>query len=705
MSIARLTRPGVLVVVCLLVALPFAFRGLAVHDEGNTVYLASRVAQGEALYRDYSMPITPALYWVLAGLMRLFGHSLLVSRGLATVFGIANCLLIFAIGQRLWPGRDAFLGALCFAFWGTLQLNFARASAGAGVASLASVYLVLLHLQRGSPAALACAGAASGCAFLFKQNLGPAPAAAALASILIARGTGLFRPAPGQVHGQAEPSWPRRSFALSSSLFLAALALKAYWLAGAAAAGAVGSKLCAVRQAAFSGVRAQDFKRGLVECLLFLAGAAAPCLLVFLACWHGGYARAMMSDVFGLATRFVSVTPGRGLTAAGFICERLLNLAYLAGGLWALWASVRESRLGRRFESACFASAALAVAVLQVYGVEAEVMSLVSLWRFYDPTFLLCASSCIVLAAAAMAGLRGAQALHKRRLWEGLVLLSVAGVLVSSRAFRSPGRVAAVVAAAKYFNPWGLLLLPLALAAGTALLPRHLRGKELAITPERFLIASLAFLFTCASLVASQHVYRLVEAAPCIFCLASWAVASIRPPAAKAALVLLVCSLGASAAIGNRSGWYGPSARTSGVRTAELAKQCVPVGSPRAAHIRVEAGLAHGMAETAAYMAEHTTPTDSVCVWGDNTLLYFLADRKFDSPEFDIFKIAIPDRRELMLRRLRDASLVVVEKWILREPADSPLRSPLPILQAEFSREKEIGPYVVFRRRRTSDGP
>lgn len=149
-----------------------------------------------------------------------------------------------------------------------------------------------------------------------------------------------------QAPGQADPPGRNRCLALALSTFLAALALKAYWVVGAAAAMCL--RLWAVRRAAVRGMHAAGLWRGLGECGLFVAGAGVPCLVVFMGCWRGGYARAMLSDVFGLATRFVSVTPGCALEAAAFIGERLLNLTYLVAGAWAVWAAVRGSRFGHR---------------------------------------------------------------------------------------------------------------------------------------------------------------------------------------------------------------------------------------------------------------------------------------------------------------------------------------------------------------------
>ena len=84
-------------------------------DEGDHLNGPRIVARGGLMYRDTFNEKGPGLYWITAGIFRVFGEGLPVIRATATVCALFTLILLFALGNRLaGPGAGA-LAALLFA--------------------------------------------------------------------------------------------------------------------------------------------------------------------------------------------------------------------------------------------------------------------------------------------------------------------------------------------------------------------------------------------------------------------------------------------------------------------------------------------------------------------------------------------------------------------------------------------------------------
>jgi hypothetical protein len=85
-------------------------------DEGLTLQAARRAAGGELPYRDFLWPYGPGHLYLLAGLFKLFGTSLLWWRIVRVLVDAGIALLVFAIVRREAPLRVAvvaWLAAAC----------------------------------------------------------------------------------------------------------------------------------------------------------------------------------------------------------------------------------------------------------------------------------------------------------------------------------------------------------------------------------------------------------------------------------------------------------------------------------------------------------------------------------------------------------------------------------------------------------------
>src|SRR5439155_14978429 len=105
---------GTLAVVLLAGALQIAFhnRGIWIEDEGFILEAGARVARGEVLYRDVASALWPGVFWVQAGLFKLFGEGILPGRWAMVALFAALCGLVFVYLQRAAGSRVARIGVV-----------------------------------------------------------------------------------------------------------------------------------------------------------------------------------------------------------------------------------------------------------------------------------------------------------------------------------------------------------------------------------------------------------------------------------------------------------------------------------------------------------------------------------------------------------------------------------------------------------------
>src|SRR3954447_25900553 len=87
-------------------------RGVEPFDEGLTLQAARRVADGQLPYSQFLWPYGPAHPYLLAGLFKLFGTSLLWWRVLRVLVDAGVALLVFEIVRREAPFRVALVSWL-----------------------------------------------------------------------------------------------------------------------------------------------------------------------------------------------------------------------------------------------------------------------------------------------------------------------------------------------------------------------------------------------------------------------------------------------------------------------------------------------------------------------------------------------------------------------------------------------------------------
>jgi len=110
---------------CFIVRFYFASVSNIYSDEGNGLYDANLILEGETPFKDY-LTRAPGYMYTLAFSIEIFGYNIMAGRILAIVASVVVCLFIFKIGKELY-NRDVGLAAALvycvspfFVYWDTI---------------------------------------------------------------------------------------------------------------------------------------------------------------------------------------------------------------------------------------------------------------------------------------------------------------------------------------------------------------------------------------------------------------------------------------------------------------------------------------------------------------------------------------------------------------------------------------------------------
>lgn len=97
-------------------------RGVYIYDEGLELTAAMRVAAGQVIHRDFYYNYGPAMVYLLAGLFKVFGQSVLIERLLWTADIAAGGVGIFILARRLAAASRFGVSKFRPATWATAAL-------------------------------------------------------------------------------------------------------------------------------------------------------------------------------------------------------------------------------------------------------------------------------------------------------------------------------------------------------------------------------------------------------------------------------------------------------------------------------------------------------------------------------------------------------------------------------------------------------
>ena len=141
-------------------------------DEGTLVHQATRILQGDVIYRDFFEYYPPGYYYLMAGLFWLFGPSLMLSRLLTVVSALFVVTTIFLAARTVSPPSFAALAWLYGASFPLMDRFHGLPSVpSVGLALLASVLLDRRMRSGGRMPAFA-AGGLVGTMILIRHDVG-----------------------------------------------------------------------------------------------------------------------------------------------------------------------------------------------------------------------------------------------------------------------------------------------------------------------------------------------------------------------------------------------------------------------------------------------------------------------------------------------------------------------------------------------------
>ena len=146
-------------------------------DESTFILMAANVLDGHLPYVELFEIKPPMLFFMLAGVMAVFGESLLVVRLFGDVCILASCLAVFAIARRWTDPISAGLGTLTFIAISSVYSFGQHTSSELPATAMLMAALWLLLAWRDRMWGVACAGLLVSLATLTRSNLGVAAVA------------------------------------------------------------------------------------------------------------------------------------------------------------------------------------------------------------------------------------------------------------------------------------------------------------------------------------------------------------------------------------------------------------------------------------------------------------------------------------------------------------------------------------------------
>ncbi len=150
-------------------------------DEGAVLTGAARLIHGGSFFRDVDAYPLPGAWYLLAGVMRLFGESVVVARTFEVAIFALAVVLAYLAARRVMSGPAAIslgIALLAAKYWAWPMWTMYFYSDVAIVLSLGGMLALVHFLEGGSGRAAMAAGVLFGLAAFCKQTVGLYPGAA-----------------------------------------------------------------------------------------------------------------------------------------------------------------------------------------------------------------------------------------------------------------------------------------------------------------------------------------------------------------------------------------------------------------------------------------------------------------------------------------------------------------------------------------------
>lgn len=130
---------------------PFRNASFLDPDEGIVLQGAARILHGQLPYRDFFAFYTPGSYFWNAGLMKIFGDSILVPRTVLVLYGVLFSVLTFVLARRMASRLGALVVSLLLLLICVPARFLVLPNWDSTAAALLALYCALGHLRRPGP--------------------------------------------------------------------------------------------------------------------------------------------------------------------------------------------------------------------------------------------------------------------------------------------------------------------------------------------------------------------------------------------------------------------------------------------------------------------------------------------------------------------------------------------------------------------------
>ena len=150
----------------------FFNQGINRYDEGLIVYGATRILDGDTPYKDFWAIYSPAQFYIMAAMFKIFGTTIIVARTWFTVIRFILLMVSYLIARKFVSQKNALLASALLLIWlGPFQY-YGNPMHIALLFSLLSFLSLLAFLSQRLKRWLFLSGVLVGVATLFRQDAG-----------------------------------------------------------------------------------------------------------------------------------------------------------------------------------------------------------------------------------------------------------------------------------------------------------------------------------------------------------------------------------------------------------------------------------------------------------------------------------------------------------------------------------------------------
>jgi hypothetical protein len=143
-----------------------------IYDEAVPLVGAERILAGETPYDDFWTAYAPGQFYLMAGVMEVFGRHLITGRVITSIFMFLSVVIIYILARKIFESGEAAAPLLISALWIAGNPLYSSALATSIVIVLAGVYFLFRYFETSDRKYTLIAGLLIGLAGVFRHDVG-----------------------------------------------------------------------------------------------------------------------------------------------------------------------------------------------------------------------------------------------------------------------------------------------------------------------------------------------------------------------------------------------------------------------------------------------------------------------------------------------------------------------------------------------------